>query len=99
MPFFVKVIAASNPNDLGKKFMLNGTETTVGRIGSNAHILLDSQKLSKHHCSFLLDTVLSVEDKNSSNGVFVNGKRVSQTILTDKDRVVIGEITMEVGKE
>jgi pSer/pThr/pTyr-binding forkhead associated (FHA) protein len=32
----------------------------------------------------------SIEDLNSTNGVFVNGKRVSRHTLKDGDRVTVG---------
>jgi pSer/pThr/pTyr-binding forkhead associated (FHA) protein len=47
--------------------------------------------VSRYHAVLLAGPVhTSVEDLNSTNGVFVNGKRVSRQGLKDGDRVTLG---------
>jgi pSer/pThr/pTyr-binding forkhead associated (FHA) protein len=37
-----------------------------------------------------------VEDLNSANGLYVNGKRVAEAELKAKDRMVVGDFILEV---
>ena len=53
--------------------------------------MLDKKHISRYHAVFLAGPVhTSVEDLKSTNGVFVNGKRVSRHILKDGDKVTVG---------
>ena len=65
------------------------------RIGRAAgcEIQIDSSSVSRHHALVLVgprDVV--IEDLNSTNGVLVNGRKVTRQMLTDGDAVTIGEI-------
>jgi len=67
-----------------------GRRTRIGR-GSDNDLVLDTKHISRYHAVFLAGPVhTSVEDLKSTNGVFVNGKRVSRHILKDGDRVTVG---------
>jgi predicted nucleic acid-binding Zn-ribbon protein len=64
--------------------------TRIGR-GSDNEIVLDTKHVSRYHAVLLAGPVnTSIEDLNSTNGVFVNGKRVARQVLKDGDRVTIG---------
>lgn len=64
--------------------------TRIGR-GPDNEIVLDTKHVSRYHAVLLAGPVhTSVEDLNSTNGVFVNGKRVARQVLKDGDRVTIG---------
>jgi predicted nucleic acid-binding Zn-ribbon protein len=64
--------------------------TRIGR-GPDNEIVLDTKHVSRYHAVLLAGPVhTSVEDLNSTNGVFVNGKRVARQVLRDGDRVTIG---------
>ena len=53
--------------------------------------MLDTKHVSRYHAVLLAGPVhTTIEDLNSTNGVFVNGKRVSRQALKDGDKVVIG---------
>jgi ABC transport system ATP-binding/permease protein len=71
-------------------------EITIGRDDSN-DIKLDGLQISKHHARLTKrnDDVL-VEDLNSTNGVYVNGKRVNRGILTPDDSARIGSFLILV---
>ena len=48
--------------------------------------------MSRHHALVVVgphDTI--IEDLNSTNGVFVNGRKVVRQLLADGDAVTIGE--------
>jgi predicted nucleic acid-binding Zn-ribbon protein len=64
--------------------------TRIGR-GPDNEIVLDTKHVSRYHAVLLAGPVhTSIEDLNSTNGVFVNGKRVARQTLKDGDRVTIG---------
>jgi hypothetical protein len=67
-----------------------GRRTRIGR-GADNELVLDTKHVSRYHAVLLAGPVhTSVEDLNSTNGVFVNNKRVARQILKDGDRVTIG---------
>ena len=63
---------------------------TLGRSSDN-HLQLDDLNSSRHHCEIHEnDGVYEVVDKDSRNGIFVNGHRVERQILQPGDKVEIG---------
>ncbi|MCC7441626.1 MAG: FHA domain-containing protein [Bdellovibrionales bacterium] len=92
-----KVTVISGPNR-GTSYVLNEGETTVGRQAGNV-IVLPSGKVSKRHCAFVMTNgQLSVADKGSSNGTFVNGVLSKARPIREGDRVSVGDIVFEVGR-
>jgi hypothetical protein len=68
-----------------------GRRTRIGR-GSDNELVLDTKHISRYHAVLLAGPVhTSIEDLNSTNGVFVNGKRISRHILKDGDKVTVGK--------
>jgi hypothetical protein len=68
-----------------------GRRTRIGR-GSDNEIVLDTKHISRYHAVLLAGPVnTSIEDLNSTNGVFVNGKRVTRQMLNTGDKVTIGK--------
>jgi general secretion pathway protein A len=71
-------------------FPLQGPRVTIGREADN-QIQLPHEKVSKHHAQLLAAAAgWSIEDLQSTNGVFVNGQKVPRAELKDGDRVKIG---------
>jgi chromosome segregation ATPase len=67
-----------------------GRRTRIGRGGDN-ELVLDTKHVSRYHAVLLAGPVhTTIEDLNSTNGVFVNGRRVSRQALKDGDRVTVG---------
>jgi hypothetical protein len=67
-----------------------GHRTTVGRWPDNS-LQLDADFISRHHAVLLESAEGTVlEDLASTNGVYVNGERVSRQLLKPGDRVTIG---------
>ena len=66
--------------------------TRIGRApGCELHI--DSSSVSRHHALVLVGPrEVVIEDLNSTNGVLVNGRKVSRQLLNDGDLVTIGEV-------
>ena len=68
--------------------------TTLGRSPEN-DIALNSGQVSRRHARIDCgEGVCTVEDLQSSNGTFVNGKRVTRSILTPGDRLRLGDIEL-----
>jgi predicted nucleic acid-binding Zn-ribbon protein len=65
--------------------------TRIGRT-AGCEMQIDSQSVSRNHAVLLKGTrELIVEDLNSTNGVLVNGRKVSRQVLSDGDVLTIGE--------
>jgi len=69
----------------------------IGRVPDNDLVLSDLN-VSRHHAELRRSPTGSYEivDKNSHNGTFVNGQRVSSQILTEQDLVSIGSSTFRL---
>jgi chromosome segregation ATPase len=67
-----------------------GRRTSIGRTPDN-DLQIEAKCVSRRHAVILTGPLQTViEDLNSTNGVLVNGQRVSRQLLKDGDRVVIG---------
>jgi len=98
MFFFLKILSSPDRQLEGTKIELKEGENLAGRASPPAQIVLEGTKVSKKHCLFTVSgATLKVDDLRSSNGLFLNGKRVVQSALKNKDRLVIGEFVLEVG--
>jgi hypothetical protein len=68
-----------------------GKRTTIGRTADN-DIQIDVPNVSRHHAVLLANPRnCRIEDLNSTNGVMVNGQRVTRQELRDGDTVTIGK--------
>jgi chromosome segregation ATPase len=66
--------------------------TRIGRA-AGCELQIESGSVSRHHALILVGPREAIiEDLNSTNGVFVNGRKVSRQPLGDGDAVTIGEI-------
>jgi signal transduction histidine kinase len=81
-------------NDQGTRFELQGPSISLGRDTSNAIQLHDTEVSRQHADIRVQDNVFSLTDLNSSNGTFVNGKRVQRSTLASGDQVQIGGTLM-----
>ena len=84
----------------GDRYPLLGPTVVLGRDES-ADIILDDGSISRRHCEVRVThdgprLVTHVRDLRSTNGTFVNGRRVEQTHLHEGDRIGIGASTFEV---
>jgi chromosome segregation ATPase len=70
-----------------------GRKTTVGRTPDN-DLQIDAKFISRNHAVILAGPNHTIiEDLNSTNGIAVNGKRVTRHTLRDGDNVAIGKTT------
>ncbi len=89
----LQVLQGSN---VGSRFLLDGSLTTVGRH-PDSHIFLDDVTVSRKHAEFIRDANgFSVRDVGSLNGTYVNRERVDQSPLVTGDEVQIGKFRLVV---
>ncbi len=80
----------------GSTFELKADKTTIGRLEDNS-FRIPEQSVSSHHCEiFLRGSELVVRDLNSTNGTFVNGDRISETIIKPGQTLRLGQIEMRL---
>jgi pilus assembly protein CpaF len=72
-------------------------EVSIGRIQGN-DIVLPKSNISKRHARIVLrEGALAIIDSKSTNGTYINGKRIDEPYdLADGDRVALGDFTLEV---
>ena len=89
------------PDDAGLTFrLLPGSLKTMGRA-PRADFVVDAALVSRVHCRFTLDdtNLLEIEDLGSTNGTFLNGKKVLKATLTDGDKLTIGRVQFVVNSD
>jgi pSer/pThr/pTyr-binding forkhead associated (FHA) protein len=75
-------------------FALRADVTHVGR-GITADVRLDDHTVSARHAILVVRTEkLRLLDDRSTNGTFVNGRRVDEAELHDGDVVVLGRVVL-----
>ncbi len=72
-------------------------EISIGRVQGN-ELMLPKGNVSKRHARLLFrDSRFIVTDLNSTNGTYVNRRRISQaTIVREGDRVYIGDFVLRI---
>ena len=70
----------------------------VGRA-SDCHLCLSGEGISRRHCRFRLSGgAVVVEDLDSTNGTFLNGRRVQKAVAHAGDRITVGSCTLRLGE-
>ena len=89
------------PEDADPAFsfrILPGNIKTIGR-SPGAEFMVDANLVSRVHCRLTAGaTELQVTDLESTNGTFVNGKRVSEATLKEGDRLGVGRVELVVSR-
>jgi len=84
-PQLIMTVPFGNKNDL-----------TIGRDESN-DIRIDGLQISKHHARLRRSgTDVVIEDLHSTNGVFLNGTRVSKQVIRPGDAAQVGAFVFRV---
>ena len=75
--------------------ILPGGIRTIGRA-TGADFIVDAPLVSRVHCRLtaLPDGELEVRDLASTNGTFINGKRVEAGRLVSGDRIGVGRVQL-----
>jgi pSer/pThr/pTyr-binding forkhead associated (FHA) protein len=76
--------------------LLPGAIKTVGRA-PRADFVVDAPLVSRLHCRLTLqDAGVLVEDLESTNGTFVNGRRIKKGLLASGDTLRVGRVEFSV---
>ncbi len=79
-----------------RRFLLQDGVCEVGR-GSDSGFRINSGAVSKLHARFIVNgNQLVVEDLKSTNGTYVNGNRVQQSALVDRDMVQFANVMFRI---
>ncbi|UCE55368.1 MAG: diguanylate cyclase [Desulfobacterales bacterium] len=83
-------------NDGGKRYKLKRGQMTVGR-SPQADITIDDQRISRIHCiiEWISETIM-IEDKESTNGTFVDSQKVSRAHLLPGVTIQLGHSVMKI---
>lgn len=79
--------------------MPDGSVKTIGR-SAGAEFMVDAALVSRLHCQLsATGDALHVKDLGSTNGTFVNGKRITAAELQDGDRLAVGRFELKVSRQ
>ncbi len=82
-------------NDEIRTFVLAKNEVTLGKLPTN-DLPLSDNSISRNHCNFVkAKGSFKVIDLGSTNGTFVNGKKVKTKLLEVGDNITIGRTTFK----
>lgn len=79
------------PNGSSRSIVLDGRPLTIGRAPDNGLVIHDSRASRRHARLFARSGVLVLADLGSTNGSFVNDRRVDEMPLGEGDRIRIGD--------
>jgi pSer/pThr/pTyr-binding forkhead associated (FHA) protein len=84
----------------GRTYELNVEKTTVGRVEDNAFQIAEGS-VSSHHAEIILrgnDVV--IKDLNSTNGTYINGEKITESVLKPGQTLKMGSVEMRLeGKD
>ncbi len=74
----------------GKRIQIGNRVITIGRL-QDSTVCIDDPSISRNQAEILLrETGYLLSDLGSTNGTLVNGRRISQHVLTDHDQIEFG---------
>jgi pSer/pThr/pTyr-binding forkhead associated (FHA) protein len=93
-------ILRTGDDDHATTFRLpDGSSKTVGRT-TRADFILDAALVSRLHCRITAgDERLEIEDLSSTNGTFVNNRRIKKGHAAPGDRLRIGRVELQVERQ
>ncbi len=79
----------------GMEYPLTGVTTIIGR-DKTADIVVKDSLVSRQHAAIVYtDAGFVVKDLGSTNGTILNGKTVGQSPIANRDKVSIGDTTIQ----
>jgi ABC transport system ATP-binding/permease protein len=93
------ILVSDNPDAERVTFrMPAGSVKTIGR-STGAEFMVDAALVSRLHCQLsATGETLHVKDLGSTNGTYVNGRRVTSAELHEGDRLAVGRIELTVSR-
>jgi two-component system cell cycle response regulator len=86
-PYLIQI----SGRETGQMYNLTGKTVRIGR-DATCQIILDDPHISRMHAEIAHrgTNEILIRDLGSTNGIFVNGKRVTEQTLLDGDKILIG---------
>ncbi|MCP4591588.1 MAG: rhomboid family intramembrane serine protease [bacterium] len=85
------LVIRSGPERVGEMLLLGGSAPLIMGKQASSDLVLTGDLLSRHHCRLVpTESGWCLEDLQSTNGVTVNGGRVSTHDLADGDDIRVG---------
>ncbi len=80
----------------GRTHELKVDKTTIGRVEDNTFSIAEPS-VSSHHCEILLKGKdVLVKDLNSTNGTFINGEKVTESVIKPGQILRLGQVEMRL---
>ena len=80
----------------GRTHELNVEKTTIGRVEDNIFQIAEPS-VSSHHCEILVrEKEVLVRDLNSTNGTYINGEKITESVLKPGQVLRLGQIEMRL---
>jgi pSer/pThr/pTyr-binding forkhead associated (FHA) protein len=91
------ILESTDPDNALLFRLTAGSLKTMGR-SAGADFVVEAALVSRVHCRFTLDSSdgLGIEDLESTNGTWVNERKVTRARLTSGDTVRVGRVTFLV---
>ena len=77
----------------GKEFSIDEFPLSIGRSDGNNIQIMDDQMVSRIHCTIYIgeNDSLYLSDLNSTNGTYLNNKKLeSPILLKSSDKIILG---------
>src|SRR6476646_4706240 len=83
----------------GRSHELKADKTTIGRVEDNTFQIAEPS-VSSHHCEVeMRGSDVLVKDLNSTNGTFINGEKVSESVLKPGQTLRLGQVEIRLETE
>jgi diguanylate cyclase (GGDEF)-like protein len=83
-----------NGRSVGRMYKVSTTDTVMGR-SPDVDVIIEDEGVSRQHAKIEnREDGMVLMDMGSTNGIFVNGKKVKRHYLNDGDRLQIGSTTI-----
>ena len=80
----------------GRAHELNVDRTTIGRVEDNMFQIAEAS-VSSHHCEVhLRGNEILIRDLNSTNGTFINGEKIAESVLKPGQTLRLGNVELKL---
>jgi len=92
---FAPSLVILHGSHLGTRYPIDKQKITIGR-SHNCDIVVEDENISRIHAEIIVNTKeVRVCDLDSTNGTFVNSRRVSEAVLQDGDLVMFSQVVLK----
>lgn len=91
------IVTISEKGGQQSQYDFNTGAITIGRMKGNDVVLPKGNVSKKHSRITVLDGQLFISDMNSTNGTYVNGRKVAgEQLISESDKIYIGDFILQV---